>query len=118
MLMSIAVANLNLMFAKGAVRRATPPNGVPASAAQYRCLEQIYDRIHHFLCGVERPGSDDPQPGFSRGEDTLAQFLKCEEAVSGLGVQLSPVRPLSAASAALSEKAGNLDPVLWIGGEP
>ena len=78
----------------------------------------MYLRIQSFLCRVESPGLGDPATGFSCGEDSLAEFLKCEEAVSGLGAETSPVRSVSAASAALPEQAGALDPVLWLRGQP
>lgn len=68
MLLSLAVSRVNLLFAKGSARRATPPKGVPGSAAQYRCLHHMYLRIQSFLCRVESPGPGDPATGFSSGK--------------------------------------------------
>ena len=65
--MSLSVASVNLLFFFRRPEAAIPPKGRPASAAQYRCLEQISDRIDFFLRELEAKGGGGGQSGGTAG---------------------------------------------------
>ena len=116
-LLSWCVATVNHMYFKGR-EQAVPTALVPASAAQYRCLDQMWTRIDVFLREIEERDPTTPLDSFPGGEDSLSAFLRCAGEDSFLGSKVTSTRVLSAASADYPAEAGGVDPVLWLKGQP
>ena len=97
---------------------AIPTRRLAASAAQYRCLDQVWQRNNCSLCGIEYRDPTTPLSSFPGGEDSLSSFLKCEGADSFLGSKSTVSRVLTSTSADYPAQAGGVDPVVWLNGRP
>ena len=86
-ILSLVVAATNPLYSSKQPERAIPPRGVPASAAQYRCLERMACRIRYFLSGIKAAASEAARcpdaridvAAFASGED-FDNFMKSRHA--------------------------------------